>query len=83
MAELSPRIVGHLCDLADDMARLSPFKNELVPPVVDGERLGRAQRASLGRAIEARNPRARVLLTGGTAAAIDLCSGRIVLKKGG
>jgi tRNA(Ile)-lysidine synthase len=82
MAELSPRIVDHLCALADDMARASELKIEMVPPVAFGERLGRAQRASLARALETRNPRARVLLPGGKTAVMDLCSGKIVLKKG-
>jgi tRNA(Ile)-lysidine synthase len=83
MAELSPRIVEHLCNAADDMARLfeNALKAERVPPVVDGERLGRAQRASLGRAIELRNPRARVLLSGGKTATVDPCSGKIVVKR--
>jgi tRNA(Ile)-lysidine synthase len=82
MAELSPRIVDHLCALADDMAGVVSLKNDPVPPVAFGERLGRAQRASLARAIEGRNGKARVLLPGGKTAAVDLCSGKIVLKKG-
>jgi tRNA(Ile)-lysidine synthase len=82
MAELSPRIVDHLCMLADDMARGSALKIDLVPPVVEGQRLGRAQRTSLVRAIETRNPRARVPLSGGKTALVDLCSGKIVLKEG-
>jgi tRNA(Ile)-lysidine synthase len=83
LVELSPRIVDHLCSLADDMARDSAFKIDLVPPVVGGQRLGRAQRSSLVRALETHNPRARVLLSGGNTALVDLCSGKIVLKKGG
>jgi tRNA(Ile)-lysidine synthase len=82
MVALSPRIVDHLCSLADDMGHDSMLKIDVVPPVVEGERLGRAQRASLVRAIETRNPRARVLLSGGKTALVDLCSGKIVLKKG-
>ena len=82
MADLSPRIVDHLCMLADDMARSDALKIELVPPVVEGQRLGRAQRTSLVRAIQTRNPRARVPLSGGKTALVDLCSGKIVLKRG-
>jgi tRNA(Ile)-lysidine synthase len=81
MAALSPRIVDHLCRLADDMAHVAALKIEPVPPVVEGQRLGRAQRTSLVRAIETRNPRARVPLSGGKTALVDLCSGKIVLKE--
>jgi hypothetical protein len=68
--------------LADDMARGSALKIDHVPPVVEGQRLGRAQRTSLVRAVEMRNPRARVPLSGGKTALVDLCSGKIVLKEG-
>jgi tRNA(Ile)-lysidine synthase len=84
LAELSPRIVGHLSSLADDMASLSRLGIQpVVPAVVEGKRLGRAQRESLARAVETHNPRARVPLSGGTIALVDLGSGKIVLKKGG
>src|SRR5207302_1042722 len=82
LAELSPRIVEHLCDLADAAHGLAERAQGDVPDVVEGHRLGRAQRTELARALKNRNPRARVPLSDGRIAAIDLSTRRIVLTKG-
>ena len=82
LTELSPRIVEHLCDLADAAQNLAEGAGPDVPGVVEGHRLGRAQRIELARALKNRNPRARVPISGGRIAAIDLSTRRIVLIKG-
>ncbi|HKQ67872.1 MAG TPA: tRNA lysidine(34) synthetase TilS [Polyangiaceae bacterium] len=79
LVELSPRIVEHLCDLADAADELSTADAALVPAVVEGHALGRAQRSALARALRLGNSRARVPLPGGKIAAVDLTSRRIVL----
>jgi tRNA(Ile)-lysidine synthase len=82
LAELSPRIIQHLCDLADALGGTHRLDEEVaVPAILEGHRLGRAQRTELARALKNQNPRARVPLSGGTIAGIDLSSRRIVLKK--
>ncbi|HMI88344.1 MAG TPA: tRNA lysidine(34) synthetase TilS [Polyangiaceae bacterium] len=81
LSELSPRIVEHLCALADAAAALGPRADGDVPAVLEGVALGRAQRASLARALSAGNRRARVPISGGKVAGIDLTSRRIVVMK--
>jgi len=81
LAELSPRIIEHLCALADAVAALGPAAHGDVPAVLEGLALGRAQRASLARALASGNRRARVPLSGGKVAGIDLTSRRIVVMK--
>jgi tRNA(Ile)-lysidine synthase len=78
---LSPRIVEHLCDLADALTKDRPEENQLVPAVFEGLTLGKAQRSALARALRNHNPRVRVPLTGGKIAGVDLSSRRIVLMK--
>ena len=80
--QISPRIVEHLCDLAEAMGELGSPDRGAVPEVVDGQRLGRAQRTELTRALRNRNRAARVPLPGGKIATIDLSSRRIVLIQG-
>jgi tRNA(Ile)-lysidine synthase len=81
LTELSPRIVEHLCALADAAAGLGPAADGDVPAFLEGVALGRAQRASLARALLAGNRRARVPISGGKVAGIDLTSRRIVVMK--
>ena len=81
LTELSPRIVEHLCRLADDVAGLGPDEVGDVPLEVEGIPLGRAQRESLARALASGNRRARVPLSGGKVAGIDLTSRRIMVMK--
>ena len=81
LIDLSPRIVEHLCDLADAACELGPTRAPAVPDVIDGQRLGRAQRTELARALAHRNRRARVPLPGDKIAMIDLSSRKIVLIK--
>ncbi len=81
LAALSPRIVEHLCDLADALGHGPTDENRLVPAVLEGLTLGRAQRSALARALRNRNPRVRVPLSGGKIAGVDLPSRRIVLMK--
>jgi tRNA(Ile)-lysidine synthase len=80
--EISPRIVEHLCELADAMGELESPDRDAVPGVLDGQKLGRAQRTELTRALRNRNRAARVPLPGGKIATIDLSSRRIVLIQG-
>jgi tRNA(Ile)-lysidine synthase len=83
LADLSPRIVEHLCALADaSSARGGPEEEGAVPETLEGLPLGRAQRSALARALKNRNRAARVPLSGGRIAAVDLFSRRIVLIKG-
>jgi tRNA(Ile)-lysidine synthase len=81
LAELSPRIVEHLCALADAAVALGPTADGDVPVFLEGVALGRAQRVSLARALTAGNRRARVPISGGKVAGIDLTSRRIVVMK--
>lgn len=76
MAELSPRIVQHLCDLADALSEA-----ESMPSNLEGYRLGRAQRTLLARALRDGNSRVRVPIAGGRVARLDLSSGQFVLMK--
>jgi tRNA(Ile)-lysidine synthase len=78
---LSPRIVEHLCDLADALGEDRPDEKRLVPAVFEGLTLGKAQRSALARALRNHNPRVRVPLTGGKIAGVDLSSRKIVLMK--
>ena len=87
LAELSPAVVEHLCGLADALgAHVSAGAADLalpaVPAVIEGRKLGRAQRMLLERAFRAGNTRARVPLHGGAIARVDVTSSRIVLTKG-
>src|SRR5262249_2346100 len=75
---LSPRIVEHLCDLADAAGSSSAVALE----EFQGQRLGRAQRTALRNALETRNARARVPLAGGKILRVDLSTGKIVLMHG-
>jgi tRNA(Ile)-lysidine synthase len=81
LAELSPRIVEHLCALADAASMISVERDADVPAILEGVALGRAQRASLARALASGNRRARVPISGGKVAGIDLTSRRIVVMK--
>jgi len=81
LVALSPRIVEHLCDLADALGEGRTEESQLVPAVFEGLTLGRAQRSALARALRNRNPRVRVPLPGGKIAGVDLPSRRIVLIK--
>ncbi len=83
LERLSPRIVEHLCDLADATCELQSMGSAIVPDVLDGHRLGRAQRTELARALKNRNRRVRVPLPGGKIATVDLSSRRIMLIEGG
>ncbi len=73
---LSPRIVEHLCALAD--AAGTPGG---APAVVDGVRLGRAHRDALTRALRLGQHGARVALPGGKVAQVDLAAGTIVVSR--
>lgn len=75
---LSPRIVEHLCALADALTAPSPAP---VPATLFGKRLGRAHRKALEQALRTRNARARIPLPGGGIAGLDLATGQIVLMK--
>jgi tRNA(Ile)-lysidine synthase len=81
LAGLSPRIVEHLCDLADALDEGRRAESQLIPAVFEGLTLGRAQRSLLARALRNQNPRVRVPLPGGKIAGVDLSSRRIVLMK--
>jgi tRNA(Ile)-lysidine synthase len=81
LVELSPRIVEHLCALADAVAGIDQGRDGDVPAFLEGVPLGRAQRTSLARALASGNRRARVPISGGKVAAIDLTSRRIVIMK--
>jgi tRNA(Ile)-lysidine synthase len=93
LQQLSPRIVEHLCDLADAAGDSSgsgggwvaadPAREAArIPPEFQGRRLSRAQRTALARALETHNPRVRVPLPGGAVARVDLSTGQIVLTHG-
>lgn len=76
---LSPRIVEHLCALADALA--ADPSQPPVPARLFGQPLGRAHRRALGQALRTRNQKARVPLPGGKVAGVDLATGQIVLVK--
>lgn len=81
LESLSPRIVEHLCALADASA---PGPAEAHVPAKLGERaLGRAHRDALGYALRHRKGEARVALPGGAVAGVELATGRIVLVEKG
>jgi tRNA(Ile)-lysidine synthase len=81
LVELSPRIVEHLCGLADAASKPRSLEEGAVPDVVGGHRLSRAHRTELARALKNRNGKARVPLPGGKTAAVDLSTRKIVLIK--
>jgi tRNA(Ile)-lysidine synthase len=81
LTALSPRIVEHLCALADALAEHGPRAEIDVPAFLEGVPLGRAQRTSLARALASGNRRARVPISGGKVAGLDLTSRRIVIMK--
>jgi len=80
LTELSPGIVGHLNELADALTRGEE-------PALSGigvmAELGRAQRTLLRRALERREPRARVRLKGGIEARFDEGTGALRLERSG
>lgn len=76
---LSPRIVEHLCALADALDEGS--SRPPVPARLFGHPLARAHRLALGRALRSGNAKARVPLPGGNVAGVDLATGQIVLVK--
>jgi tRNA(Ile)-lysidine synthase len=81
LTDLSPRIVEHLCALAADTASLGTGGESDVPAQLEGAPLGRAQRMSLARALSKGNRLARVPISGGKVAGIDLTSRTIVVMK--
>jgi tRNA(Ile)-lysidine synthase len=70
LESLSPRIVEHLCSLADDLGALD----------LPTSPLGRAQLRELGRAASQRRSGIRVSVPGGRVATVDVCTGRIVVE---
>ncbi|MCL2823346.1 MAG: tRNA lysidine(34) synthetase TilS [Polyangiaceae bacterium] len=70
LESMSPRVVEHLCNLADDLCALSLPKSSL----------GRAQLRELGRAMWRGERGVRVSLPGGKIATVDIDSGRIILE---
>jgi tRNA(Ile)-lysidine synthase len=70
LESLSPRIVEHLCSLADDLGALG----------LPTSPLGRAQLRELGRAASQRRSGIRVSVPGGRVATVDVCTGRIVVE---
>ena len=83
LEQLSPRIVEHLCDIADATCEIQSLDPGIVPGILDGHRLGRAQRTELSRALRNRNHRVRVPLPGGKIATVDLSTRKIMLIEGG
>lgn len=79
LERLSPRIVEHLCSLADDLRNQPPV---VVDPSGKPIRLGRAQVEDLRHALDSRNPRARILLAGGQSLEVDKESGIACLVTG-
>ncbi len=71
----SPRIVQHLCDLADDVEALG------LPRGQPG--LGRVHLRSLAKAAAGGDAAARVALPGGAVARLDLRSGRVLVEPSG
>jgi tRNA(Ile)-lysidine synthase len=78
LERLSPRIVEHLCALAD--AAGAPLDT---PARAGGRPLGRAQRTLLSRALCNKNPLVRVPLAGGKVATVDLHTGQFVVMDDG
>jgi len=70
LESLSPRIVEHLCSLADDLGALG----------LPTSPLGRAQLRELGRAASQQRSGVRVSVPGGRVATVDVCTGRIVVQ---
>lgn len=80
LTELSPGIVGHLNALADALVRGDESALSGVSALVE---LGRAQRTLLRRALERREPHARVRLKGGIEARFDEQTGALRLERSG
>lgn len=80
LAELSPRIVEHLCALAD-AASEGPWPPPAVPARLGDRPLSRAHRDLLARALRRRLGGVRVPLPGGGVAGVELATGEIVLIK--
>jgi tRNA(Ile)-lysidine synthase len=76
LVRLSPRIVEHLCALAD-----AAGPADRVPAEIGGARLGRAQRETLARALRDRNAGVRVPIAGGKVVTLDLPTGGFVVIK--
>jgi tRNA(Ile)-lysidine synthase len=74
LARFSPRIVEHLCALADTLADPSETPSQL-----GGRTLGRAQRLMLARAMRTGNSKARIPIGDGKVAGFDLSNRRFVL----
>lgn len=74
LAELSPRIVAHLCSLADELG--GPALPEVREAPGTSLLLGKAQRAELGQALRDQSARARVLLKGGRVLRLSPSDGR-------
>ncbi|HNS98557.1 MAG TPA: tRNA lysidine(34) synthetase TilS [Polyangiaceae bacterium] len=70
LVSLSPSIVQHLCNLADDMAALG----------LSSTSLARAQLRELGRAASRHRAGVRVSVPGGGVAMVDMGTGRIVVQ---
>lgn len=77
LESLSPKVVDHLCALADASAEDDDDLD--VPSMIEGLPLGRAHRDALRHALRHRNERARVALPGGAVAGVELATGRVVL----
>lgn len=77
LESLSPKIVEHLCSLADDSAQ--DLALPTIPDRIAGHALGRAHREALGYALRHRKGEARVALPGGAVAGVELATRRIVL----
>lgn len=71
---LSPRIVEHLCALADASAA-----HPTVPAKLGDRTLGRAHREALEHALRHRKEKAQVALPGGAVAGVELATGEIVV----
>jgi tRNA(Ile)-lysidine synthase len=78
LERLSPRVVEHLCSLADAAGDAAD-----APASAGGLPLGHAQRTLLTRALRDRNSRIRVPIAGGKIATIDLGTGQFVVMKDG
>lgn len=74
MEELSPRIVEHLCALADMLEDLGPGEDPLTG-------LGRAQREAIGRAQRAGRRIVKIRVKGGHELDVTFPAGKIVLNE--
>lgn len=77
LEQLSPRVVEHLCALADSSA--PDVVQASVPATLENHALGRAHREALGHALRLRKGKAQVALPGGAVAGVELATGKIVL----